>query len=100
MRRALARYPIVKKPSEYLLEAYLKRGDLAGIESIPEGEFSVERARLLLRQGRVAEAMEIADRLRAAPRGFGSYNLVELAVEAARLPNPIDLDPSDRFEDW
>jgi tetratricopeptide (TPR) repeat protein len=98
VRQALARYPIVKKPHEYLLEAYLRRGDLAAIESIPEGEFSVERARLLLRQGRVEEAMRIADQLRATSKKLGSYALVELAVEAARLPNPIDLDPVGRFE--
>ena len=51
VRRPLGPLPIVKEPSEYLLGSYLKRGDLAGIESIPEGEFSVERARLGLAAG-------------------------------------------------
>ena len=85
--------PEEDKAWNLLRRAYLRTYDLAGIETAPDGMDSVERARLLLHEGRREEALAIAEgwgRTRDAMRAF---DLAELALEAARLFEPIEYDP-------
>jgi hypothetical protein len=85
--------PEEDKAWNLLRRAHLREYDLAGIEAAPGGMQSVERARLLLHEGRRAEALAIAEgwgRTRDAMRAF---DLAELALEAARLFDPIEYDP-------
>ena len=85
--------PEEDKAWNLLRRAYLRTYDLAGIEAAPGGMDSVERARLLLHEGRRDEALAIAEGWRRTRDAMRAFDLAELALEAARLVEPIEYDP-------
>ena len=54
---------------------------------------SVERARLLLHDGRREEALAIAEGWSRTRDAMRAFDLAELALEAARLFDPVEYDP-------
>jgi hypothetical protein len=89
----LSQVPGEDKAWNLLRRAYLRTYDLAGVETSPDGMDSVERARLLLHEGRREEALAIADGWRRSGDPMRAFDLAELALEAARLFDPIEYDP-------
>ena len=89
---ALFQGPEEDKAWNLLRRAYLRTYDLAGVEAAPGGMDSVERARLLLHERRT-DALAIADGWIRAGDPMRAFDLAELALEAARLVEPIEYDP-------
>jgi hypothetical protein len=84
--------PEEDKAWNLLRRAYLRTHDLAGVEAAPDGMDSVERARLLLHERR-EDALAIADGWIRSGDPMRAFDLAELALEAARLVEPIEYDP-------
>jgi hypothetical protein len=85
--------PEEDKAWNLMRRAYLRTYDLAGIEAAPDGMDSVERARLLLHEGRRDEALAIAEGWGRSRDAMRAFDLAELGLEAARLVDPIEYEP-------
>jgi hypothetical protein len=90
---ALVQGPEEDKAWSLLRRTYLGVYDLAGVDAAPGGMQSVERARLLLHDGRREEALAIAEGWRRTRDPMRAFDLAELALEAARLFDPVEYDP-------